>query len=70
MLQLGTPGAVRLPVILGLAAAGVSLGIRTARQSRAEREAEAGAAVDVAAATTESRAPASALTAAPVSPRQ
>jgi hypothetical protein len=71
MLELGTPGAVRLPVILGLAAAGVSLGIRTARQSRAEREAGAGAAVvDVAAATTGSRAPASALTAAPVSPRQ
>jgi hypothetical protein len=44
MLELGTPGAVRLLVILGVAAAGASLGIRTARQSRAEREAEAGTA--------------------------
>jgi hypothetical protein len=43
MLELGTPGAVRLPVILGLAAAGATLAVRTARQSRAEREAEAAA---------------------------
>ena len=41
MLELGTPGAVRLPVILGLAAAGAALAVRTARKSRAEREAEA-----------------------------
>jgi hypothetical protein len=46
MLELGTPGPVRLPVILGLAAAGASLGIRTARQSRAEWEAEAATAAD------------------------
>jgi uncharacterized protein len=41
MLELGTPGAVRLPVIVGLAAAGATLAVRTARKSRAEREAEA-----------------------------
>jgi uncharacterized protein len=41
MVELGTPGPVRLPVILGLAAAGAALAVRTARKSRAEREAEA-----------------------------
>jgi hypothetical protein len=40
MLELDTPGAVRLPVILGLAAAGATLAVRTVRQSRAQREAE------------------------------
>jgi uncharacterized protein len=41
MLEVGTPGTVRLPVILGLAAAGIALAVRTVRKSRAEREAEA-----------------------------
>jgi hypothetical protein len=43
MLELETPGRVRLAVTLGLAAAGASLALRTARESRAAREADAAA---------------------------
>lgn len=43
MLELETPGRVRLAVMLGLAAAGASLALRTARESRAAREADAAA---------------------------
>jgi uncharacterized protein len=40
MLELEVPGAARLAVILGLAAAGGIIAVRTAGRSRAEREAE------------------------------
>jgi uncharacterized protein len=45
MLELGAPGPVRLPVIVGLAAAGATLAVHTTRQSRARRQREAAAAV-------------------------
>jgi uncharacterized protein len=48
MLELGAPGAVRLSVILALAAAGATLAVRTAGRSRAEREAEAAAGAELA----------------------
>ncbi len=35
MIELEVPGPVRLPVILGLAAVGATLAVRTARESRA-----------------------------------
>jgi uncharacterized protein len=45
MLELGAPGPVRLPVIVGLAAAGATLAVHTTRQSRARRQRKAAAAV-------------------------
>ena len=41
MLELETPGPVRLAVILGLTAVGAALAVRTTRESRAARETEA-----------------------------
>jgi hypothetical protein len=41
MLELETPGPVRFPVIVCLAAAGAALAVRTSWKSRAAREAEA-----------------------------
>ncbi|HZA79818.1 MAG TPA: sulfite exporter TauE/SafE family protein [Acidimicrobiales bacterium] len=40
MIEIGTPGPVRLPVILGLAAGGGMLALRTARESRTVGRAE------------------------------